>query len=129
MTSGGYSATTSDALRELSGFVHDAWFSLDDVAHAAERGEVRVPLLRGEEQRGRWGGRSTVMGGESVGTLVIRNVRAMAIDDEAQVGDYEVDYLAAIEDGRLLQLHATIPLRIDLQVSEIDVEFVPPENG
>jgi hypothetical protein len=65
----------------------------------------------------------SVMGDEPVGTLVIRNVGGMAINDEAQIGGYEVDYLIAAED-RVLRLHATIPLRIDFRVGAIAAEFV-----
>jgi hypothetical protein len=40
-------ATSSEALRELSGYVHDAWFSLEEVEHTPDSDEVRIELLRG----------------------------------------------------------------------------------
>jgi hypothetical protein len=128
--SNGYRATTPEALEYLTGLIHDVWFDLADVVRTPERREVTIPLVHGAEKRGRFGWRSTVMGTRSAGVLVVRNVREIEVDDQARVGDYEVDRVVVIEnhDARVLQLHATIPLRFDFYVDDIDVEFVPPRN-
>jgi hypothetical protein len=122
-------ATTADGLSELSGYVHDEWFSLKAVEQSAGCDHVTIELVRGDVVRERLGWQSIEMGDDPAGTLIIRKVRGMKVYDEAQTGNYEVDYLTATENGAIVQLHATIPLRIDFRVDEIDVEFVPaPES-
>jgi hypothetical protein len=127
--SDGYVARTSDALEELTGLVHDAWFNLQEIEYAADPGEVRIELVHGAVVRERFGWESIAMSTERAGTLIVRKVRSMEVDDGAQVGDYEVDYLTVEEAGRVVQLHATIPLRIDFHVDEIDVSFLPAAPG
>jgi hypothetical protein len=124
-----YVARTPDALEELTGLVHDEWFNVHDIEYMADRGEVKLELLRASVVRKRFGWESLAMSTERAGTLIVRKVRSMEVDDEAQVGDYEVDYLTGDEAGRVVQLHATIPLRIDFHVDEIDVSFLPAAPG
>jgi hypothetical protein len=86
---------------------------------------VKIELLRASVVRERFGWESIAMSTECAETLIIRQVRSMEVDDEARVGNYQVDFLTVDEDGRVVQLHATIPLRIDFRVDAIDVEFRP----
>jgi hypothetical protein len=120
-------ARTRDALGELTDALHDLWFTVDDIAFHEERREVVVPIVLPAEQRGRFGWRSIVKGTDPAGTLVVSHVARLDIHDEAGVGDYELNYLEATdaEQQAVVRLHATIPLRVDLYVDEIDVEFVP----
>jgi hypothetical protein len=48
-------ATNQDELRELTGWVHDAWFDVDDLEFATKQAEVRLPLFHGAKRRGRFG--------------------------------------------------------------------------
>lgn len=126
--SGEARARTPDALGDITDVVHDLWFTVDDIQFREERREVVVPIVLPGEQRGRLGWRSIVKGADLAGTLTVRHVARLDVLDEARVGDYEVDYLEAtdVEQHLVVRLHATIPLRVDFYVDEIDVEFVPP---
>jgi hypothetical protein len=124
-----YVARTPEALEELTGLVHDEWFNFDDIEYIADHGEVKLGLLRASVVPERFGWESLAMSTEPAGTLIIRKVRSMEVRDEARVGDYQVDYLTVAEAGRVVQLHATIPLRIDFHVDEIDVSFLPAARG
>ena len=108
----------------MSSLVHDAWSSLEDVDCDAASGEVVIPLVHGVKTGERFGWQSFVMGNQPVGSLLIKKVRALEVDDSPQVGDYEVSHLAVVDD-HVVQLYATIPLRIDFHVDGVEVEFIP----
>jgi hypothetical protein len=121
-------ATTEEELAELSGWVHDVWFDLDDLHLAPEDAEVTLPLFGIEEHRSRFLGlRYFQMSDERIGTLVVRNVRAVHVEDEARVRYYDIGHLTAVEDGGVVQLHANIPLRVDFQVDAVNVQFSSTE--
>jgi hypothetical protein len=121
-------AKNVEELEELSGWVHDAWFDLEQLHFTADEAEATLPVLGFEERRGRLLGFSSYnMTDEQIGTLAIRNVRAVHVQDEAEVRYYSIGYLTAVEDGRVVQLHANIPLRVDFRVDAVHVEFTPTD--
>lgn len=115
-----------EVLGEITSQVHDLYFDVD--ALEVIEGEVRIPLLRGRVRRGRVLVRVRPPAGEDtaapVGTLVIRSVRSLAVDDEAQVGWCAIDRVVADTRTMTVRVECHLPVEVALSVGVVDVELV-----
>ncbi len=76
--------------------IHDEYFELDPLEHDADRGELRLAIYRG--RRKKWWFIETGRPPENplpppIGTLVVHNVLAVSVNDEADIGWYDVNRL------------------------------------
>lgn len=116
-------------LAEINIEIHDEWFDLDRLDHDTERSEVRVTIYRGRKA-GRFftfwrepaeDGTATV-----VGELIIRQVVRLAIEDEAEIGWYDVHRLRFDPEAHEVRLCSNVPLEIAIGVRALDVELRTP---
>lgn len=122
-------ATTGPELEIVSGHVHDLWLTLDALVHDRAHQLVRIPLIAPQERPGRFGGIEARMGTKPAGTLTIRKVRDLQVDDTEKVGAYEIDTVSLLSEpdgASVVELQGTIPLRIACVVESVDVEFDAP---
>lgn len=98
---------------QLTGQVHDMWFSVDDVHIDAERHELVIPLHLKPKA-------------PPQARLVIPNARAVRITDLERVGLYDINYVKIQMPERMLSVHGNIPIRIDIEADDPCAAYVEP---
>ncbi len=107
MTSELAHARTNEGLRDVVDQLHDWWFDLDDFHWDAGSQQAwlmlypTAPAVRAELASRR--------------RLLIRNVSAVVIDDEARIGHYDLNTLTS--RGDTLVLESGFPLRVSCQLT------------
>jgi len=114
-------------LASISAAIHDEYFDLDRLVHDADRSELRLTIYPGRYRR--------VWLVETyrppvdplptpLGELVVRNVVAVTINDDAGIGWFDVGGLAFAPNTSELRLWSSVPLEIRVHVQALDVELV-----
>ena len=112
--------------QRMTSEVHDLWFDADAIPSDPIDGQVHVPLYNGRSRRHRigWSRPPDPQKLPSpVGVLVIRSVRALTVDDRADIGWYSVDRLEFDPATGVIRVECNEPLTLTLSVSEFDAEL------
>lgn len=124
-------AASPAGLAAVNAAIHDAWFSVYDLALCEASGEFRV-LFTHDESPGFRAQRRVLasLSGRRAGTLVVRRVASWDFEDRHRVVWYDINFLRhSVRDG-WVELVTNIPLLVRLRVSALDV-YVDPcgESG
>ena len=120
---------TSDVdLTRVASWIHDQWFDLDQVIHDADRSELRPTIYPGRQSGGFFKvarAPSTEQLPVAIGELIVRNVAAVTIRDDAGIGWFDIGGLAFDPGTNQVRLWSNFPLEICIQVRKLDVALVP----
>ncbi len=114
-----FEATDEESLERLTGYVHDAWFDVDQITQ--EDDVVSIPIaLRGVRVKKRFLPEHTKPPGSYESSLVIRAVMDFEIDEPEQIGVYGINYFTF--DPPRLTIVAGPNCTVTLEVDELNVE-------
>ena len=114
-----FEATDEESLERLTGYVHDAWFDLDQITQ--EDDVVSIPIaLRGVRVKKRFLPEHTKPPGSYESSLVIRAVTDFEIEEPEQIGVYGINYFTY--DPPRLTIVAEANCTVTLEVDELNVE-------
>jgi len=104
----------SDALSldQLTGKVHDWWFSKDDIVHDPQRRQVIIPVSNA---------RCTSV----VAELRFGAVRDVKLHDDANIGCYDINELRYDAGQGRVQLLSGFPFSLELRVDRLEAELRP----
>lgn len=94
-----------EAFRVLSDRIHDMWFWIDDLAIDREAASMTLPLSADAD--------SPI---EIV--LTCQGVEHVTIEDTAQIGQYDINYLSQSRDSRALKVICNMPIGISVRLGE-----------
>jgi len=118
--------TTPSELADITAAIHDEYFHIERLEHDAERAELRLPIYSGRWRKRwiGWAGRPPEdPPPPPIGTLVVRNVTKVSVDDEADVGWYGIGRLVFEEASGELRIVSNIPCEIVVRCQALDVEL------
>lgn len=117
----------SQQAQRITSEVHDLWFDADALLSDPIDGQVHVPLYNGRSRRHQIGWSERPPDPQKlpspVGVLVIRSVRALTVDDRADIGWYSVDRFEFDRATSVIRIECNQPLVLSLSVSEFDAEL------
>lgn len=118
--------TTPSELADISGAIHDEWFAIERLEHDAERKELRVPIYAGH-LKNRWfievGRPPEDPPPPPVAKLVVRNVIDVSVEDEAEIGWYDVNRLEFESGSGELRIVSNVPCEVVVRCLELDVQL------
>jgi len=117
-------------LNKLSAGLHDEWFDLDRLIHDVDRSEVRVTIYPGLVS-GRFIQRVTPPFRlpelpTPIGELIVRRVLSLRIEDDAQIGWYDIGDIRFDPTTRRVTLRSNFPCEVAIEVERLDLEFLRP---
>ena len=117
--------TTPTELADISAAIHDEYFDIERLEHDPDRAEVRLAIYPGRLKN--WWVVETCRPPADpppppMGTLVVRNVVDVSVEDQAEIGWYDVGGLE-YEAGEL-RIVSNLPCEIVVRCRELDVELV-----
>lgn len=121
--------TTPAEIGEISDEIHDEWFLLDRLVHDAEAAELRLPIYAA-----RWRKRWFVWIGERLedpppspmATLLVRQVRSVSVEDEADINSYPVNRVVHDPGTGALRIVSNFPCEIVVECDALDVQLLRP---
>jgi 2'-5' RNA ligase len=112
-------ATDGESLDRLAGYVHDAWFDVDQISRKGD--VVTIPIaLRGMRVKRRFLPAYTKPPGSYESLITIRGVGAFEVDEPEQISVYGINRLSFAPPR--LELTAGPSCTVTFEVSELDVE-------
>ena len=114
-------------LVEISAAIHDEYFELERLEHDADRGELRLTIYPG--RRKRWlfieSGRPPADPlPPPIGTLVVRDVLAVSVIDDADIGWYDVNRIEYRADTEEVVIVSNVACEIVARCRGLNVELV-----
>lgn len=108
--------TSTTQLSDLLNLVHDRWFNVERVVSDKEQKTVAFHLERKK---------ANLANGSKDGIrLLIKNVKALTINDTEKVRDYDVNEVKFdAVSGRLI-ITGGIPITIEVKVTALNIELV-----
>lgn len=119
-----FTATTPDDLAKVTWLTHDCFFELDAVRHDEGAGRFEIAFGRGRERTGWFGITSSTTPATHDCLLFVSCVRDVEVDDEAQIGTYDIESVSYVSDKSSVVIEANIPLKITLRVDKLDVRVL-----
>jgi hypothetical protein len=116
-----FRATTPADLDKVTWLTHDCWFDLDAARWDRERHSFEMSFGRGAERRGFLGIVTSRPPSHYDCAVSIKAVRSVTVEDEAEVGTYDLNTISYDDTRRAVVIESNIPLKITLEVGEVDV--------
>jgi hypothetical protein len=88
--------------------VHDQSYELDRLQFDQSRHELRIPIQQSRSK--------------NAGTLVVRNVSAFSVRDEALIGEGDINTITY--ETSTVVIKGAIPVDVTIEVSSLDIEFI-----
>ena len=119
--------TTPLEFADLSASLHDKYFHIERLVLQADQAELRLPIYAGRSRQG-WLIETSRPPEEPppppVHLLVVRNVIDVSIEDEANIGWYDVNQLQYDPATEKLRLVSSAPCQVVVRCRTLDVELL-----
>jgi len=119
-----------DLVSDINAAIHDDWFDLDSMVHDVAQEEMRLKIYFGRRTgRVLKVSRPPIEKDRQVpiGELIVRGAVQVTIEDDADIGWYDVDRVDFDGAAGQVVLRSNFPLEITIQVKKLDVELVRAE--
>lgn len=119
--------TTVSELAEVSAAIHDEYFNLEHLRHLVDSAELHLSIYAGRRRK-HWLIETSRRPDEPLpppmGTLVVRNVIDVSVEDEAGIGWFDINRLDWDVVSGELRIVSNVPCEIVARCRGLDVEFV-----
>ena len=119
--------TTLEELADISDAVCDQYFDVERLEHDVDKGELRIAIYPGRRKT-RWMIEVTrppqAPLPAPIGTLIVREVEEVSVQDEPKIGWYPVSGLEFDPDASRLAVVSNVPCEIVIRCRELDIEFI-----
>lgn len=114
----------------LTDWIHDNWFSLDDIQYLTGESKLEIPFHREfyeDRKVVEEGILTTVEAPVYKCFLLISFVESLALNDTEQVGDYDFVDIEFDQDLMRIRINTGIPIEISVHITKVDIRIYREE--